>query len=88
MLVSGGLRKRLAGTNAWTAASGKRRWPPGVVNEGIWPRSAHRRNVFGVTPSLRLASPSVSQPAASPFLAKTNQIYNRVSVSRAARRVM
>src|SRR5713226_7787015 len=89
MLASAGRRVRPAGTRAWTAANGNRRWPTGVVKDAIWPRSAQRRRVLGVTPSVRLASPSVSQRfwstglgAGRSFLAKTTQIYHPFPTSR------
>src|SRR5207244_12711656 len=78
-----GRRVRAAGTSAWTAVTRKRRWPPGVTKEGIWPRSAQRRSVLAVTPRVVLASPRVSQLFCTTgavlgplFLAKTSQIYH------------
>ncbi len=78
IVASAGRRVRLEGISAWTAATRIRRWPPGVIKEEIWPRSAHRRSVFGATPRVRLACPSVSQRLspdsrrlALSFLAKT-----------------
>ena len=68
---SAGRRARAAGTSACTTVTRNRRWPPGVVNDEISPRSAQRRRVLGVTPRVRLAWPRVSQRCPS-FLTKTS----------------
>ena len=74
--VTGGRRRRSAGSSRSRADRENRRWPPGVVKTRSRPASLQRLTVAGETPRTRLASESEIQSLRDAVrCTKTMQIY-------------